>query len=259
MDDDIILSIELLKVGLVMIDEIIMVVIGDYVWLDVNNNGCQDVGEILIVGVQVSLYDVVENFVVLGGLLFIIIINVDGYYCFLGLQFNIDYYVCLDNDVDYVSGGCLLFYMLIIIDVVGVNDELDLDVVLGIFMGFFVILCFQIYFLIGGVEMEIKIYDFGFFCLGSISGIVWMDSDNGGDKDGNEMVFSGILVFLYDVVIDVVIFGLIFMDVFGNFLFIGVFLGIYYLFFLVFFFGKIFIYKDLMGNDNNDLDVGSIG
>ena len=259
MDDDIIPSTEPLKVGLVMIDETTTAAIGDYVWLDANNNGRQDAGETPIAGVQVSLYDAAENPVVSGGLPLTTTTNADGYYCFLGLQPNTDYYVRLDNDADYASGGRLSPYMLTTTDAVGVNDELDSDAVLGTLTGSSATPRPQIYSPTGGAETETKTYDFGFFCPGSISGTAWMDSDNGGDKDGNEMALSGISVSLHDAVTDAVISGPTSTDASGNFSFTGVSPGTYYLSFSAFPFGKIPTYKDLTGNDNNDSDVGSTG
>ncbi|MCC7246938.1 MAG: hypothetical protein IT269_14740, partial [Saprospiraceae bacterium] len=199
------ISSEPIKVGLKMIDPSTTASIGDYVWLDGNGNGRQDAGETPVEGVRVSLYDAagqpVTQPVVIGGVTtnvpVVTYTDVNGYYCFPGLTPNTDYYVRLDDPTDFASGGPLSGYVLTTANAAGVADDLDSDAANGTLAGAATsrpqILAPTI-----GAGTQTKTYDFGFLCLGSVTGYVWMDTDEGGDQSSGEMPISGVVVTLKD-------------------------------------------------------------
>ena len=78
--------------------------IGNYVWLDEDQNGIQDTDENSISGVTVNLYDLS------GTLLSSTITNSNGFYYFDeqdGLVPNSQYIIKLDNPLDYQDGGSI--------------------------------------------------------------------------------------------------------------------------------------------------------
>lgn len=118
------------------------VVVGDYIWIDVNVNGIQDVGELLMVGVEVFLsgFDVFIGQVVSVQ----IFINVDG--CYLFINFNQGLYQVIfvlfggyififlnqgvevnDSDVDFDMGGQIVQ---VVVFLVMVNLDFDVGFVL---------------------------------------------------------------------------------------------------------------------------------
>ncbi|MCB0690437.1 MAG: carboxypeptidase regulatory-like domain-containing protein [Saprospiraceae bacterium] len=67
--------------------------VGDYVWIDTNNNGIQDPGEEPIVGVSISIYDAA------GTLVGQTTTDAHGYYYFTDLNFETQYYIVVDDSM----------------------------------------------------------------------------------------------------------------------------------------------------------------
>ncbi|MEZ4985645.1 MAG: SdrD B-like domain-containing protein [Saprospiraceae bacterium] len=132
-----------LKVGLAMDDPTQTATIGDYVWLDANNNGRQDVGEMPFGGVGVSLYDAAGNPVTkpnetptgTTNLPVTTTTDENGYYCFRGLTPNTDYYVRLDDETNFGNGGILASYALTTANASGIADDVDSDATMGTLAG----------------------------------------------------------------------------------------------------------------------------
>jgi protocatechuate 3,4-dioxygenase beta subunit len=264
-DDDELLSSEPLKVGLKMVDQSTTAAIGDYVWLDGNANGRQDAGETPLSGVVVSLYNAagqpVTQPVIIGGVPTTIpvttITDANGYYCFPGLTPNTNYYVRLESVTNFGTGGNLSTYTLTTPNAVA--DDIDSDATLGTLAGSPVTPRPQILAPTGAGGTQTKTYDFGFVCLGSLSGYAWMDTDNEGDQDNGEMGLSGIVVTLRNATTNAAVGSTTVTNSSGNFTLSSVSPGYYYIEFTNFPVGKVPTYKDLTGNDNNDSDVNPNG
>jgi hypothetical protein len=264
-DDDELLSSEPIKVGLKMIDPNTTAAIGDYVWLDGNANGRQDAGETPVSGVVVSLYNaagqpVTQTVTSGGGTIQVPVTTItdgNGYYCFPGLTPNTNYSVRLESVTNFGSGGNLSTYSLTTPNAVA--DDVDSDATLGTLAGSPVTPRPQISSPTLGPGTQTKTYDFGFVCLGSISGYVWMDTDKEGDQDNTEMGLSGITVTLHDAVTDAAIGSPVMTNSSGNFTLSNVPAGTYYVEFTTLPGTKVPTSKDATGNDNNDSDVNANG
>jgi hypothetical protein len=264
-DNSELLSSEPLKVGLKMVDQSTTAAIGDYVWLDGNANGRQDAGEMPLSGVVVSLYDAVgqpvTQSVVIAGVPTNIpvtaVTDVNGYYCFPGLTPNTNYYVRLESVSNFGSGGNLSTYSLTTPNAVA--DDVDSDATLGTLAGSPATPRPQILSPTLGGGTQNKTYDFGFVCLGSISGYVWMDTDKEGDQDNTEMGLSGITVTLHDATTNAVVGASVISNASGNYTLGSVPAGNYYVEFTTYPGTKIPTYKHLTGNNNNDSDVNANG
>jgi hypothetical protein len=147
--------------------------LGDYVWLDANGDGDQDVGETGVANVTVELYDSS------GTLVRTTTTNSSGYYIFNNLKGNRDYYVkfvppdgyaftlqdqggddALDSDANPTNGETIQTHL----------DEGETDLT----------------------------WDAGLVELGSIGDYVWVDEPSAnGIQDGTESGLDGIRVYLY--------------------------------------------------------------
>ncbi|MFN8303097.1 MAG: SdrD B-like domain-containing protein [Saprospiraceae bacterium] len=253
------LSSEPIKVGLKMIDPATTAAIGDYVWLDGNANGRQDAGETPVEGVRVSLYDAAGQPVIIpnsGGQQAVTTTNANGYYCFPGLTPNTTYYVRLDHAADYNSGAPLSGYTLTTANAVA--DDVDSDAAMGTLAGAATPRP-QITSPTLGPGTQTKTYDFGFVCLGSVSGYVWMDTDLSGSQDPGEMAQSGVTVTLRDAVTNAAVGAAQMTNAGGLYSFTSVPAGVYYVEFSGFPGGKIPTFKDLTGNDADDSDANPNG
>lgn len=163
-------------------------VLGDYVWLDADQDGIQDAAETGIEGVVVLLYhDADADGQIDAGvdnLLQTTTTNANGYYYFAGLPFD-DFIVKL-ADSNFGAGGVLEGFTRSPQDQGG-DDERDSD---------------------GDANNEASItplaaedfsIDFGFYGNGShtIGNLVWEDSNNDGHKDGTESGIDDVTMALY--------------------------------------------------------------
>ncbi len=148
--------------------------LGDFVWLDDNQNGIQDVTEVGVAGITVSLYDTNDN------LIASTITDAFGYYLFNNIRPD-DYYVIFTPPANYtfspLDNG---------------DDDLDSDAnSLGISNVVSV-----------GSNEDIRSVDAGLIyqssTLGSIGDFVWLDDNQNGIQDSNEAGVSAVLVSLYD-------------------------------------------------------------
>ncbi|HHB79115.1 MAG TPA: tandem-95 repeat protein, partial [Saprospiraceae bacterium] len=145
--------------------------IGDYVWLDTNQDGVQDVGEAGIDGVKVYLLDgtgtVLDSTITAGG----------GLYNFGNLpagQYQVKF---------VVAGG----YSISPQDATGDSQDSDADA-LGL----------TPIFTLGAGENNPSL-DMGLYQpLGSIGDYVWEDTNQDGVQDGSESGISGVKVYLLD-------------------------------------------------------------
>ena len=166
--------------------------IGNYVWFDDNNDGIQDSGELPVIGVTVRLIDINTGLPVATKLT-----DSQGEYYFNdldGLLPGKEYYVVLDNPIDFQNGGALDGYVLTTVDA-GSSDEKDSDAAL-----------------VNGIPSISLIapasnafnhsYDFGFVSEAlpiGIGNFVWYDADLDGVQDFTEPIFEGVTVNLYDM------------------------------------------------------------
>ena len=134
--------------------------IGDTVWLDINSNGVQDAGEPGIAGVTVTLLDSNDNSRSA-------VTNADGWYTFTGLPAGI-YTVSVDPAT--LPAGYNQTY-----DLDGLSTPHNVVVTLG--------------------EDENRVdADFGYQALGSIGDTVWLDVNNNGVQDGDEIGIPNVTV-----------------------------------------------------------------
>ncbi len=152
--------------------------VGDYLWIDTNNDGIQDATEQPLVGVTVKLLDASGNPVTdaLGSDI-TDVTDGSGLYLFDNLPYD-DYTVMVDTATlptgygqTYDNDGGLDNMSVTTLDATNSND---LD------------------------------QDFGYVELGSISGRAWVDPDLDFSLDGSELTLSGLTVTLHDAAGNVV-------------------------------------------------------
>jgi protocatechuate 3,4-dioxygenase beta subunit len=155
--------------------------IGDFVWLDENGNGLQDLGEEGINGIDIELYKSSGEFVrstqsaddpddgnpgyygfdnISSGKYYVKVLLPDTLYVTIASQGSDD---ALDNDVNHGNGA-------------GTTPTIDL-----------------------GMEQEEKDIDIGLFELATLGDFVWEDSNSNGIQDLNEEGVNGVLVELFDL------------------------------------------------------------
>ncbi len=99
--------------------------IGDLIWIDLNGDGIQDPDELGVPGVTVTLYDKDTGLPITST-----VTDSNGNYIFNqldGLEPNGSYQVCLDNSVDFGTGGALEFYTPVVSNQ-GADDAKDSDI-----------------------------------------------------------------------------------------------------------------------------------
>lgn len=158
--------------------------IGDFVWHDTNNNGCQDSGEPGIMNVQVDLYAGCGGN---GSPIQTIFTDVNGKYQFIGLCAG-TYTVSFHTPAGYTRAksnqGCQTGST--------PSDELDsdCDCQTGQACGICVTLP-----AINSTDLSI---DCGYVPLGTVGDFVWVDVDGDGLQDAGEPGINGVTVKLYD-------------------------------------------------------------
>ncbi len=197
-DGDELFSSEPLKVNLQMLDLDVNASIGDYIWMDVNANGRQDVGEAPISGVTVSIYDMAGNPILSGGTPMSTFTDANGLYLFSGLDANTDYIIRLDNPLDYTGAGKLTNLFLAFANV-NANDAIDSDATYGNSGGLFTENYPEITITTGNDGTHIDNFDIGFYQTALLCGYAWEDLDGEGDQDNSELPMDSVLVELYDV------------------------------------------------------------
>jgi len=159
--------------------------IGDYLWLDANNDGIQDVGEEPLEGIKVKLYRDLDNDGVIDPTdpeVDEVLTDADGLYTFDGLPFA-NYIVMVDQTSPVISPyDPLGSYTL--------GDAMD-----------------PTYDKDGGFDNQtavsvtsttpIEDVDFGYNWSGSIGDYVWYDADIDGIPDAGESPIEGAVVLLY--------------------------------------------------------------
>ena len=186
--------------------------IGDYVWLDENQNGLQDVQEAGINGITVYLYNLSRV------LLDSTVSSVkqgntgSGYYTFKNILPG-DYYM------RFALPDNLLFTL-----VDDVFPALNSDV-----NGTFGVGTTDT--LVVGYQEEKKDVDAGLIvdqnALGQINGIVWEDVNANGTREETDLLLDGVEVSLYDL--DGILIDIVFTDLDGKYRFDDVFFGSYYI------------------------------
>ena len=197
-DGDELFSSEPLKVNLQMLDLDINASFGDYIWMDANANGIQDVGEAPISGVTVSIFDIAGNPISIGGSPMSTISDANGMYFFSGLDPNTDYIIRLDNPLDFTGAGKLTNLVLTTADV-NTDDDIDSDAVDANSGGLFTENYPEINVTTGGLGTHVDNFDFGFYQTAFLCGYAWEDLDTEGDQDNTELPMDSVLVELYDI------------------------------------------------------------
>ena len=249
-------STESIKVGLRMLDPTNIANLGNYVWLDDNANGAQDIGESGVEGVLVSLYEANGDTVKIAGVPHQTYTNASGYYYFYGLLPMTDYIVRLDNPSQFTGSGLLANYTLTSQNAGG--DVSDSDAAYGNNNGTDLSADPEIANAqTGAAGTTIDSYDFGFYQFGGLGNYVWEDQDAAGDQDSGEPGVSGVKVVLYDqndLAIDSTT-----TDTNGYYAIDSIPPGIYYVQFSSFPGGLSITGKSLTGNTENDSDANSDG
>lgn len=189
------------------------------VYLDCNNNGVQDVGELGLFNVQVQL--LVGMVDVLGQLFVVIIIDVDGYYCFVDLLVGI--YMVIQQVVQLVFNGVVMINGIIC---VGIIDGILVGIVIFVVSVFSVISVIML--LVGKV---LFVNNFGEVLVVFVFGMVFFDVDNNGVQQGVvEIGIEGVIIELIGIDdIGVSVQCIVQIDVDGCFVFVDLCLGIYML------------------------------
>ncbi|QQS29845.1 MAG: DUF11 domain-containing protein [Sphingobacteriales bacterium] len=150
--------------------------LGDYVWLDQNQNGQQDSGEQGIAGVDVTLYNAATNTFVSTT-----VTNANGFYLFSNLPAG-NYYVVFGTPTGHTPSPAN-----------SGNDATDSDAGTGGQTNVIVL---------APGENNLTI-DAGFFIdtppnLASLGDFVWLDANENGQQDVGEQGISGVAVTLYN-------------------------------------------------------------
>lgn len=146
--------------------------IGDFVWVDLNNDNIQDGGETGLASVTVKLYDSANN------LIATTVTNASGLYSFPNLDPG-DYYV------EFIKPAGYSF----VLQDQGADDTIDSDADTTTGQ--------TATFTLTSGEDNTTI-DAGFFEPGSVSDFVWVDSNGDGIQDAGEVGLAGVTVNLYD-------------------------------------------------------------
>jgi len=184
-----ILPSEPVKVG-IEIEEITSNGLGDFIWLDVNQNGLQDSGEQGINSVRVELYkddgDGISNISLDTFINFTLTAN-GGFYLFPNLE-----------DGDYYA----VFYPPATLDIttndVGLDDDIDSDGVASIFNGTVVATTPMV--TLNNLNYDLS-WDLGLYSStsGAIGNYVWNDINaNGIQDETNADGVNGVTIYLYD-------------------------------------------------------------
>lgn len=194
--------------------------LGDFVWLDVNTNGVQNVGEPGIVGVMVTLLNadgsVYDNDVVTVGVQpYVTTTDVNGFYKFVGLPDG-EYRVQFSN----LPTG--LTFTAIDASAENLGTDSDADVLTGVT---------AVYDLdnagVSGTSVTETKVDAGLVSTKAVLGDkVWLDSNGDGIQDANESGIAGVTVILYGSDGTTVISSTI-TDANGNYLFTNLDAGSY--------------------------------
>lgn len=149
--------------------------LGNYVWLDANQNGTQDPGEIGVAGVPVTLYDNSNTIIAAT------VTDAYGYYNFAQLAPG-TYHVGFSLPANYVFTGN---------DLSGDTQDSDPNPITGLTGNYTLIA--------GDSNMTV---DAGIYQpippVASLGDKVWNDLDQDGIQDPNELGISGVTVTLYD-------------------------------------------------------------
>lgn len=186
--------------------------IGDYVWLDENQNGLQDVQETGINGITVYLYNLSQ--VLLDSTLSSVRPGNtgSGYYTFKNILPG-DYYVrfALPDNLLFTQVDNL--FPALNSDVTGTFGVGTTDT------------------LVVGYQEEKKDVDAGLLvdqnALGQINGVVWEDVNANGTRETADLLLDGVEVTLYDL--DGTLVDIVFTDTEGKYRFDDVFFGSYYI------------------------------
>ncbi|MBX7240394.1 MAG: carboxypeptidase regulatory-like domain-containing protein [Bacteroidia bacterium] len=152
-----------------------LVSVGNYVWIDSNSNGTQDVTEQGVAGVQVSISNAS------GDVLYTTQTNATGYYQFSNLvagDYSIQFH--LPSDYVFTTQGT------------GTTTDSDADVVTG---------QTDVFTLIAGndrTDIDAGVIYTSSSALASLGDYVWYDTNNNGLQDVGEKGVSNVLVVLYD-------------------------------------------------------------
>jgi len=145
--------------------------IGDWVWVDANANGIQDEGEVGRPGVTVRLYLADRS-----DPLAETVTDADGRYTFAGLDISQSYFL------EFVAPAGYGFSL----PDAGADDTLDSDPAIATGRT-------SVFILIAGLNTQ---WDAGRLPLGSIGGVVWLDDNGNGQRESNEVLLPGQVVYL---------------------------------------------------------------
>ncbi len=153
--------------------------IGDYVWQDVNGNGIQDMDEMPLGGVSISLFDPLANLVAQT------VSDENGFYQFLDIPTD-EYYIQVGLPDGYVFSPA---------DVSSDDIDSDISGILGTGTSdLFMVLPAQ----------DITNLDIGVVPLYEITGTLWEDLDADGVRAVGEPLVNGIQIYLIDAMNNVV-------------------------------------------------------
>jgi uncharacterized repeat protein (TIGR01451 family) len=163
--------------------------VGDYVWVDLNRDGVQDVGEIPIPGVTVDLYDSAT-----GAYLASTTTNASGLYLFSDLPLDVTYVVQL-SPANFTAGGALYPYTATLYGGVPFDNTDSNANPSALFNGS----GYAVTTTLTQANPQDLTLDFGFYG-GRIGDYVWADVDSDGIQgtDSGEFGIGGVLVDLYD-------------------------------------------------------------
>jgi uncharacterized repeat protein (TIGR01451 family) len=204
--------------------------IGDFVWVDTNQDGIQDAGEAGLAGVTVNLYDSADN------LIATTTTDASGNYVFTDFASG-DYYV------EFVEPAGYSFTL----QDQGADDTLDSDANISTGLT-------QTFSLASG-EVNTTI-DAGLYQPGSVSDFVWVDTNQNGIQDAGEPGLAGVTVNLYDSADNLI--ATTTTDASGNYIFTGLTPGDYYIEFVAPA-GYNFTPQDQGADDTTDSDADVTG
>ena len=172
--------------------------IGNLIWNDLNANGRQDIGELGLPDISVSIYESNGDTIFVGGLPLSTQTDANGNYNFLGLLPNTDYIVRLDNDLDFSGGGLLTDRGLSIADSPLATEDTDSDANLGNNNATDPALFPEIVVTSPAPTVVNNDFDFGFYQGANLCGFAWFDADREGDQEAGELGLDSVIVILLD-------------------------------------------------------------